>query len=86
MTAKRDENYITTMLGTLNTDGETPTNITVDPTTHIMDIVNSSSGSDAGNGKDDDNRVNILKAVSSSDGETPVALYVNSSGQLLVKS
>ena len=86
--SKRDENMVPTMTGVLNTDGVTVTLIKADPTTHVIDTSDGSTGSDLGadNAKRDSNNVPVLMAVSSSDGSTPVPLYVNSSGQLLVKS
>ena len=84
----KDNNGINTMIGVLNTDGSTVTLVKADPTSHILDAVNGSSGSDFGedNAKKDDNNVSTLLAVSSDDGSTPVPLYVNSSGQILIKS
>jgi len=86
--AKRDNNFVTTMVGVLNTDGTTPTNVKINPTTHILDISDGTSGTDYGNeeAERDDNGVTTLIAVSSSDGTTPVPIYINSSGQLLTKS
>lgn len=86
--AKKDNNSINTMQGVLNTDGATPTNITADPTTHLTDVMHGTGGSDLGNddAARDDNSVPVLLATSNADGETPVPLYVNSSGQLLIKA
>lgn len=36
--AKRDQNFVTTETGLLNTDGVTPINLAVDPTTHALMI------------------------------------------------
>ena len=85
---KKDSNNVDTMTGVLNTDGTTPINITINPTTHILDASDGSSGSDFGNdwAARDNNSVPVLMAVSNADGITPVMLYVNSSGQLMVKS
>ena len=86
MEAKRDQNSVPTLLGTLNTDGETPTVILANPTTNILKVSNGTSGSDlSGDIADrDENSVPVLMAVSSADGITPVAVYANSSGELLV--
>lgn len=86
--AKKDDNNINTMTGVLNTDGNTPTLLKIDPSTHILDTANGSSGSDFGrsNATRDENYVPVLMAVSSSDGATPVPIYINSSGNLLIKS
>jgi hypothetical protein len=45
--AKRDNNYITTLLGVSNVDGITPVVIYVDPVTHRILISTSESGSDS---------------------------------------
>lgn len=86
--AKHDNNNITTMLGVLNTDGATPTNIKADPTTHILKSSDGTTGSDLGtdHAARDNNGVPVLMAVSSVDGSTTVPLYVDSSGNLLIKS
>lgn len=84
----RDNNKITTMIGSLNSDGSTPTRIKVGATVHDMKISDGTTGSDLGNddAPRDNSGVVTLLAVSNADGVTPVPLYVNSSGQLLVKS
>ena len=76
------------MLGVLNTDGATPTRVKVDATTHQLNVSDGSSGSDLGadNAARDNSGVSVLMAVSSADGTTPVPLYVNSSGQLMIKT
>lgn len=86
--ALRDNNRIPIATGLLNTDGTTPTMLKANPTSHIMDYSDGSTGSDLSgdNAVRDDNRVTTLIAVSSSDGTTPVPLYINSSGELLVNS
>lgn len=85
---KKDNNGINTIAGLLNTDGSTVKPIKADPSTHLMDIDNNTTGSDNGgeSAGRDSNFVTTLLAVSSLDGATPVALYVDSSGQLLIKS
>lgn len=84
--AQKDNNGVPTFLGTLNTDGKTPTNVTARASDHAMMVSDAATGSDSGNGNRDNNMVPVAFAVSSSDGVTPVALYVDSSGNLLVKS
>ena len=86
--AKRDENSVPTLLGTLNTDGETPTLVNADPATNLIMVSNGTSGSDlSGDIADrDGNSVPVLMAVSSADGITPVAVYVDSTGALLIDS
>lgn len=86
--AKRDGNHITTLLGTLNTDGATAVPIQVNATNRSLKVANAATGSDNGpaHALRDENRIPVLMAVSSADGITPVAVYADSSGNLLVKS
>lgn len=86
--APRDENRVPTFQAVLDTDGETPTNVLVDPTVHAFMVDDDTTGSDNGptNAKRDDNRVPVAMVVSESDGTTPVALYADSSGNLLIDS
>lgn len=86
--AKRDNNSIPTIIAALNTDGETPINVTIDPTTHVIDVDDDTTGSDIGSdeGRRDDNVVVGMLAVSESDGTTPVPLWADSSGNLLIDS
>lgn len=84
--AIKDNNGVPTLLGTLNTDGKTPINLVARASDHSMMITDGTTGSNNGNGNRDNNMVPVAFAVSSSDGITPVALYVDSSGNLLVKS
>lgn len=86
--AKRDNNRVTTLLGVLDTDGETPIRVTANPSSNALVVDDDITGSDNGtaNAKRDNNSVPAMMAVSSSDGATPVTLYINSSGELLVDS
>lgn len=86
--ANRDNNYVTTALAVLNTDGSTTKNIAADPSTNCILCVNGDSGSDNGptNAARDSNAVPILMATSSADGITPVAVYADSNGKLLIKT
>jgi len=86
--AKRDQNRITTLMGALNTDGVTPTNIKADPTSHAISVLNGTTGSDFGtvNAPRDENRITVAMAVSSVDGVTPVELYADSNGRLLIQT
>jgi hypothetical protein len=85
---RRDDNQVEVMSGVLNTDGETPTLIKIDPVTHILQASCGTDGSDFGsdNASRDSNGTPVLIATSSSDGITPVPIYVDSSGNLLIKS
>ena len=86
--AKRDNNYIPTALGVLDSDGTTPTRIEADPTTHSVAVDDDTTGSDAGpnRAQKDSNKVATLMAASSSGDGTPVTLFIDSSGFLLVDS
>ena len=86
--AKKDDNLINTMTGVLNTNGTTITRIKIDPTSHVLDVSDGTSGSDLGadNAVRDDNFVPVLIAVSETDGSTPVQLYIDSNGKLLIDS
>lgn len=86
--APRDENQIPTIMGTLNTDGSTPTPIKVNATNNSLKVEDNSTGSDLSGdvAYRDENRVPVLIAVSSSDGITPVPIYATSEGKLLIDS
>jgi len=84
--AKTDSNQIPTMLGLLNSDGETPTLLKINPTTHGLDVSNGTSGSDVGRdtADHDDNQRTTMCATDANGAIIP--LWINSSGQLLIKS
>lgn len=84
--AKRDDNSIPTKMGVLNTDGATPTLLKIDPSTHILQVSDGTTGSDFGAdiAARDNNGEHVLIATDGSDNI--ITLYVNSSGQLLIKS
>lgn len=86
--AQKDDNNISTIQGLLNTDGATPTNLEADPTSHILDADDGTTGSDNGGSRAlrDDNHTPVAIAVSELDGTTPVALYVDANGNLLIDS
>lgn len=83
---KSDNNQIAVMAGVLNTDGDTPTMVKINPSTHVLDTSDGTSGSDLG---DDiiarDNSGETVMAATDANGNI-INLYVNSSGQLLIKS
>lgn len=85
--AKRDQNFITTILGVASEDGVTPRNVGI-TADHSLEVDDDTTGSDL-SGDDayrDQNFVTTMIAVSEDDGVTPVPLYVNSDGKLLVDS
>lgn len=86
--APRDENSVVAWLGTLNSDGKTPTPVFADPVTHALKVSDGTTGSDNGskNAPRDQNDRPALIATSSADGKTPVVVYTDSSGNLLVDS
>ena len=86
--APKDENAVSGLLATLNSDGDTPTPVKADPTRHSLKVSDGTSGSDNGptNAPKDENDVSALIAVSSADGRTPVVVYADSQGRLLVQS
>ena len=86
--ASRDQNNVPTILGALNTDGETIVPIQANPASHALSINDGTTGSDNGpvDAPRDENNIPVLMAVSSADGETPVVLYADSEGKLLVDS
>ena len=86
--AKRDENFVPTLLGALNTDGITPTLVKVNASNHGLKIDDNTTGTDHGRNVAvrDSNNVPVLMAVSSADGITPVEVYADSDGMLLIDS
>lgn len=86
--AKRDNNQITTILGTSSTDGSTPVPVKVNPTSHyiVTDIGITGTDLSGDDAKRDNNGVPVMLGVSSDDGITPVPVYVNpATGGLLIK-
>ncbi len=86
--APKDENGVSGLLGTLNTNGDTPIPVQANPTTHRIKVSDGTTGSDNGptNAPKDENDVSALIAVSSVDGKTPVVVYTDAQGRLLIKS
>lgn len=86
--AAKDENFVPTLLGTLESDGATLVRITASPTNHGLTISDASTGSDHGptNAPRDENFVPALMAVSEADGVTPVVVYATAGGALLIDS
>lgn len=86
--ASRDQNRVPVILAALNTNGTTPTAVLANPTSHVLKVSDGTTGSDNGvaTAQRDQNRVHILMATSNADGKTPIELYVDSSGNLLIKT
>jgi len=85
---KKDDNLVPAIAGVLNTDGATPTRVKVNATTHILTVLDGTTGSDLGNdlAARDNSGNPVMIAVSETDGSTPVPLYVDSNGNLLIDS
>lgn len=84
----RDNNGIPTMLGTLNTDGQTVVSVKVNPTNNALKIDDNTTGTSfaSSTSQRDANRVTALWGVSSADGVTPVYIATDSNGNLLIDS
>lgn len=84
--AKRDDNNVPTLLGVLNTDGDTLVRVEADPTSHGLSVDDGTTGTDRGPtiSPRDSNFVPVLMAVSDVDGVTPVVVYATTAGELLI--
>jgi len=83
---KRDNNQVPVIMGVLNTDGVTPTRMEADPTTHVLDISDGTTGSDFGQEHAArDNSGNPVATATDANGAI-INLYVDSSGNLLIDS
>lgn len=85
---KRDANNVPGMLAVLDSDGSTKTPVKATASSHALNVSDGSSGSDNGpspaRALKDSNYEDTLIAQDSSGNLIP--LYVDSSGQLLIKS
>lgn len=86
--ASRDNNFVPSLLGGLETDGTTIVKVTANASNHGLSVDDHSTGSDHGPAAAprDSNYVRALMAVSSVDGVTPVVVYATSDGKLLIDS
>lgn len=87
--AKRDSNFIPTLLGTSNADGTTPVAIKANPSTHVISVSDGTTGSDLSGdiASRDANAIPVFLAVSEADNTTPVAVYADpATGELLIDS
>lgn len=87
--ARKDDNRIPTMIGTLQSDGVTPALVKASPTTHVIDSADGTTGSEADTrttAPRDNNYITTIIAASSADGVTPIPIYIDASGCLLLKS
>lgn len=85
--AQKDENDVSSLLGTLVTDGITPVVLVANPANGKLKVLDGNSGmaSTRINDVSDQNSVRGMMAVSSADG-TPILLAADSNGNLLIKS
>lgn len=96
-----DENSVPTLIAASNADGKTIVRVEVDPTNHGLSVDDDTTGSDAGNNKNnaarDENNRPVLIAVASEtitvngvnfiEGVTPVEVYADpATGELLIDS
>lgn len=87
--SRRDENGVTTLLGTSNVNGELPILCRVVEPCHGLVVEDGTTGIDLSDdiASRDQNYVTVLMAVSRTDGVTPVAVYCNATtGALLIDS
>lgn len=86
--AQKDQNNVSTLIGVLDSDGDTIVRVKVNASNHGLKIANASTGSDNGPAiaPKDDNNVATLMAVSDVDGVTPVVVYADTNGNLLIDS
>lgn len=84
--ASKDQNNVSTLLGTLDSDGLTTIAVKVNASNHGLKVIDGTTGSDNGpvDAPRDENFVPALMAVSSSDGVTPVVVYADVDGNLLI--
>lgn len=87
--AAKDQNGVSTLLGVLDTDGETLVRVKVNESSgNSLQVDDNTTGTDNGPSiaPRDQNFVPALIAVSSVDGVTPVVVYADSNGKLLIDS
>lgn len=86
--ASIDENSKATITAVLNTNGTDIVRVGVNPTTHVLNVDDNTTGSDNGGNEaatDANGRVTMFAESSNADGVL-VALYADSSGKLLIDS
>lgn len=86
--ASRDTNNVTTILATLNSSGASVVPIKANASNHALKVVDSNTGSDNGPSRAlrDENFVTAMLVESSANDGSLVALYGDSSGNLLIQS
>lgn len=88
MNAGIDQNSKPTIIALLNTDGATITPIKISASNHGIEVSDGTGGSDNGGtfAKTDENGRTTWVAESSNGSGALVALYVDSTGHLLINS
>jgi hypothetical protein len=86
--AKRDDNHVPTMLGTLQSDGATTVAIKVNPANNGLKVVNGTTGTASTRiiAPRDENHVPAWMGVSSADGVTLIPIACDSAGNILIQS
>ena len=86
--AKIDENGVKTILGTLDSDGQTTTRLKINPANGGAKCMDGTTGtaSTRTNAPRDENEHPAWIGVSSVDGVTPVPVAFDSNGNILIQS
>jgi hypothetical protein len=86
--ASKDQNSRNSLIGVLNSSGHLVIAVQANPSTHQLFMADATTGSNNGpsNALPDVNFVSTLLGTSYVDNATPVAIYCDSSGNLLVDS
>lgn len=83
---KKDDNQVPVVAGVLNTDGATVTKVKVDPSTHILQTSDGTTGTDFGNDSAVRDANGEPVAIATDANGNIIPLYVDSSGNLLIQS
>lgn len=86
--ASRDQNFVTSILAVLDSDGKTVVPIRANPANNKLKALDNTTGSDQGpvNAVRDGNFVTSWIGVSNLDFTTPTVIYGDVNGNLLVDS
>ena len=85
--ARKDENFVNSLIAVSSADGKTVIQAVANPTSHRLYLNYGDTGIDYGpkNAMKDDNDVSTLLGVSEIDAETPITAYCDTNGNLLVE-
>ena len=86
--SSRDQNRVSTLIATLDSNGSTVIAVKAVPSSHALKVSDGTTGSDNGpaDAPRDESYVTTLLAVSEVDGVTPVVAYADVNGNLLIDS